>query len=69
MRLTAETRETPIQPNSEQRVNLETVYRSLLKIVARFEETTYADSQLRQTTEVELDDLADPASANDTSQG
>jgi len=67
--LTAETRETPIQPNSEQRVNLETVYRSLLKIVARFEETTYTDSQLRQTTEVELDDLADPASANDTSQG
>jgi len=67
--LAADIREKQIQTNSEQRVNLETVYRSLLKIVARFEESTYTDSQLRQTTEVELDDLADPASANDTSQG
>jgi len=67
--LTAETRETQTQTNSEQRVNLETVYRSLLKIVARFEESTYTDTQLRQTTERELDDLADPASAEDTSQG
>jgi len=67
--LTAEKREIPTQTNNEQRVNLETVYRSLLKIVARFEESTYTDSQLRQTAEVVLDDLADSASANDTSQG
>jgi len=67
--LTAETRETQIQTKSEQRIHLETVYRSLLKIVARFEESTYTDTQLRQTTEVELDDLADPASAANTSQG
>jgi len=67
--LAADIREKQIQTNSEQRVNLETVYRSLLKIVARFEESTYTDSQLRQTTERELDDLADPASDNDTSQG
>jgi len=67
--LTAKIRETPTQTHSEQRVNLETVYRSLLKIVARFEESTYTDTQLRQTTERELDDLADPASAEDTSQG
>jgi len=67
--LTAETQETQTQSNSEQRVNLETVYRSLLKIVARFEESTYTDIQLRQTTERELDDLADPASEKDTSQG
>jgi len=46
-------------------MNLETIYRALLKIVARFEETTYTDSQLRQTAEVVLDDLADPASASD----
>jgi len=69
LRLTAETQETQTQSNSEQRVNLETVYRSLLKIVARFEESTYTDIQLRQTTERELDDLADPASEKDTSQG
>ncbi|MDZ4834727.1 MAG: hypothetical protein SGJ27_13195 [Candidatus Melainabacteria bacterium] len=67
--MTAETQETQTQSNSEQRVNLETVYRSLLKIVARFEESTYTDIQLRQTTERELDDLADPASEKDTSQG
>ncbi|MCK6580924.1 MAG: hypothetical protein L6Q98_22765 [Anaerolineae bacterium] len=67
--MTAETHETPTQTKSEQRVNLETVYRSLLKIVARFEESTYTDTQLRQTTERELDDLADPASAVNTSQG
>jgi hypothetical protein len=67
--LTADKQETQIQTNSEQRVHLEMVYRSLLKIVARFEESTYTDTQLRQTTERELDDLADPASAIDTSQG
>jgi len=67
--LTADARETKTQTKSEQRVNLEMVYRSLLKIVARFEESTYTDTQLRQTTEVELDDLADPASEKDTSQG
>jgi len=68
-RLTAEIRETPTQTHSEQLVNLETVYRSLLKIVARFEESTYTDAQLRQTTERELDDLADPASEISTTQG
>jgi len=67
--LTADARETKTQTKSKQRVNLEMVYRSLLKIVARFEESTYTDTQLRQTTEVELDDLADPASEKDTSQG
>jgi hypothetical protein len=67
--LTSETREKENQPRSEQRENLEKVYRSLLKIVARFEESTYTDSQVRQTTEQQLDDLADPASGLNTSQG
>jgi len=67
--LTAELQENSNQLNSEPSVNLEMIYRSLLRIVARFEESTYTDSQLRQTTERELDDLADPASDNDTSQG
>lgn len=69
LRLTSETQEKEIQPHSEQRINLETVYRALLKIVARFDETTYTDSQLRQTAEQQLDDLADPASEMNTSQG
>jgi hypothetical protein len=49
--------------------NLETVYRSLLNIVARLDETQYTQAMLRQTTEQELDDLADPASDANTSQG
>jgi hypothetical protein len=60
---------TTLQPHSGQGVNLETVYRSLLRIIARLGETQYTEDVLRQTTEVELDDLADPASAPNTSQG
>jgi hypothetical protein len=57
------------QPHSGQGVNLEMVYRSLLRIIARLDETQYTQDMLRQTTEVVLDDLADPASAANTSQG
>ena len=62
----AETREQDDQLNSQPGVNLKTVYRSLLKIVAQIGETAYTDSMLRQTAEVELDDPADPASEADT---
>jgi hypothetical protein len=58
-----------LKPNTGQSVNLETVYRSLLRIIARLDETQYTEEMLRQTTEVVLDDLADPASAMNTSQG
>lgn len=59
------------QLNTEQGMNLESVYRSLLRIVARLDENEYTEdnSLLRQTTEVVLDDLADPASDVGTSQG
>ena len=59
------------QLNTGQGINLETVYRSLLRIVARLDESEYTEgnSLLRQTTEVVLDDLADPASDVSTSQG
>lgn len=57
------------QPHIEQGVNLETVYRSLLRIIARLDEKQYTEGVLRQTTEVVLDDLADPASDVNTSQG
>ncbi len=52
-------------------INLLSVYRSMLRIVARLDESEYTESNslLRQTTEVVLDDLADPASDDDTSQG
>jgi hypothetical protein len=45
------------------------VYCSLLRIIAHLEENQYTESMLRQTTEVELDDLADPASGISTTQG
>ena len=51
-------------------MNLESVYRSLLRIVARLDENEYTESNslLRQTEVVEHFDLADPASDSDTSQ-
>lgn len=57
------------QPHSGQGVNLEIVYRSLLNIIARLDEKQYTHGMLRQTTERELDDLADPASGISTTQG
>jgi hypothetical protein len=60
--LTAEIEQHDPQLNNEPSVRLEQVYRSLLRIVAQFGETAYTDVQLRQTAEVVLDDLADPAS-------
>jgi hypothetical protein len=58
-----------LQPHTGQGVNLETVYRALLRIIARLDEKQYTQGMLRQTTERELDDLADPASVVTTSQG
>lgn len=61
------------QPNIAENdgINLLSLYRSMLRIVARLDESEYTEdnSLLRQTTEVVLDDLADPASDGDTSQG
>ena len=52
-------------------MNLESVYRSLLRIVARLDENEYTEgnSLLRQTEVVEHSNLADPASDATTSQG
>jgi len=60
------------QPHTEtDGINLLSLYRSMLRIVARLDESEYTESNslLRQTTEVVLDDLADPASDVGTSQG
>jgi F0F1-type ATP synthase beta subunit len=45
------------------------VYRQILRIVAHLQGTPYTDIQKRQTVGLPSDDLADPASANDTAQG
>jgi Fe2+ or Zn2+ uptake regulation protein len=59
------------QLNNEQGINLETVYRSLLRIVARLDENEYTEgnSLLRQTEVRKHSDLANPASDGSTSQG
>jgi hypothetical protein len=59
------------QLNTEQGMNLVSVYRSLLRIVARLDENEYTESNslLRQTEVVEHSNLADPASVSGTSQG
>jgi hypothetical protein len=52
-------------------INLLSVYRSMLRIVARLEESEYTEgnSLLRQTEVLKHSDLADPASDVSTSQG
>jgi hypothetical protein len=62
-------RQVESQLNSQHGVNLEKVYRSLLKIVAHLDESQYTESHFRQTAERELDDPADPASEATTSPG
>jgi hypothetical protein len=57
------------QPHSEQSVNLEMGYRSLLRIIARLDEKQYTEGMLRQTEVYHHPDLADPASVVTTSQG
>ena len=57
------------QLNTQSGVDLKSVCRSLMKIVARLEENQYTEGTLRQTAEQELDDLANPASGTSTSQG
>jgi hypothetical protein len=58
-----------LQPNTGQGVNLEMVYRSLLRIIAHLDEKQYTQEMLRQTEVYHHSDLADPASAVNTSQG
>lgn len=60
------------QPNNG--TNLLDVSRTLLRIVARLPKTEYSEDKSnghirRQAAEDQLDDLPDPASASDTSQG
>lgn len=52
-------------------INLLSVYRSLLRIVARLDKSEYTEgnSLLRQTEVYHHSDLADPASDVSTSQG
>jgi hypothetical protein len=61
------------QPNIVENggINLLSLYRSMLRIVARLDESEYTEdnSLLRQTEVFHHPDLADPASADDTSQG
>lgn len=61
-------------PQTDERVNLEHISRTLLRIVARLPKREYHDDKSnghnrRQADERELDDLPDPASGGDTTQG
>jgi hypothetical protein len=48
---------------------MESIYRALLRIVARLESTSYTAATDRQTVGLQSDDPADPASDCGTSQG
>jgi len=59
---------------NDERVNLENISRTLLRIVARLPKSEYHEDKSnghnrRQAAERELDDLPDPASDGSTSQG
>jgi hypothetical protein len=69
LRLKVKAQEQNEQLHTQSGVDLKLVCRSLLKIIARLEGSEYTESMLRQTAEHELDDLANPASAGNTSQG
>jgi hypothetical protein len=61
-------------PHTDERVNLEHISRTLLRIVARLPKREYHDDKSnghnrRQADEFPLDDLPDPASDRSTSQG
>jgi len=61
-------------PQTDERVNLENISRTLLRIVARLPKSEYHEDKSnghnrRQADERELDDLPDPASDVATSQG
>jgi hypothetical protein len=62
-----ELRDTP--PASEERINLVDVCRQIMRIVARLETQSYTDDIEHQTAERQPDDLADPASDANTTQG
>jgi hypothetical protein len=57
--------------NETDDIDLLSVYRSMLRIVARLGESEYTESNslLRQTEVVEHSNLADPASEKSTVQG
>lgn len=67
--LKVKTQDQSEQLNTQSGIDLKSVCRSLLKIVARLEGNEYTEGMLRQTAEHELDDLANPAGAGNTSQG
>ena len=65
----AEPQDQSEQLNRQPNVDLKAVCRSLLQIIARFEEKSYTGENIRQTVEVVLDDQANPASETSTTQG
>jgi len=62
------------EKQADNSINLETISRILLRIVAQLPKNEYSEHKSngqyrRQVEELELNDLPDPASGNDTSQG
>ena len=60
--------------HADRGINLENISRILLRIVAQLPKNEYSENKSngqyrRQVEELQLNDLPDPASADDTSQG
>lgn len=63
-----------VEESNSDEVNLVSVYRSVLEIVAHLQKTQYSESTSTEFSEQQADvrqhnDLPDPASDTDTSQG
>lgn len=57
------------QGQSERQIDLVSIYRTVLRVVAHLEESDYNGENSRQAEVVVHNDLPDPASRADNSQG
>lgn len=67
--INSETQKQNEQQNTQAGVNIKMVCHSLLKIIARLDETQYTEGMLRQIEVREHPNPADPASECSTTQG
>ncbi len=69
MHLSPDAVQEEAQEQSRSGIDMVSVCRAVLRVVARLEESGYTGQNTRQDDVVEHDDLPDPASRDDNSQG
>lgn len=69
MQYSLETEQIQAQAQPEPQIDLVSLYRIVLRVLARLEENDYTEENLRQVEVLAHDDLPDPASRVGNSQG